>query len=359
MTFKILIRLRGKKLLCAIIFHKEYLKYGFVIYGSIYMFLTQFSIAQSLPDNFKPDVNSSTYLLTNLKEVNTTEIPLYSGELLTFDVHFCIITSNTNAHARASLAQMRREVEILNTFFVREDRKPLVSFRFKSAHFWDDIRSLNCPFVCWGDVQTTNDYAVLFNECTHTQVKDANAINFYIYDEVGGINCHGRRNSNRPLVLIDKERLDHRVQSPEEHEMGHAFGLSHVCTPGAKISDPTNIMSSAGDCSGSGGLRNIGFDNQQTQTILYYAALIHQRLVQKPAESTSTLKMSAAGFQSGGGFKLEWNGMINHTYRVLRSNSVSFNNAIIMQSAIPGRYPINSFIDYPKSDHAFYLVEEE
>ncbi len=94
----------------------------------------------------------------------------------------------------------------------------------------------------------------MFNACD-----DPRAINVYVYDsyaERGGfadVTSHGRRNSNRPYLLLDWERLGHKVQGAEEHEMGHAFGLEHVCAPGAKPKTSTNIMASA-DCGlGSGG----------------------------------------------------------------------------------------------------------
>jgi len=81
----------------------------------------------------------------------------------------------------------------------------------------------------------------------------------------------GGATGNRPFVLIDYERLGNKVQSPEVHEMGHAFGLSHVCHVGAKTSTPTNIMGSKENCKGSGGVRNLGFTPEQ-------AAKIRQRI---------------------------------------------------------------------------------
>ena len=99
------------------------------------------------------------------------------------------------------------------------------------------------------------------------------AINFYIVDSYSkkqgykSITSHGKNAGNHPFILIDWERLNHKVQSPEEHEMGHAFGLVHVCKKNAKISSETNIMASTENCEGSGGLRNIGFNDKQLKTI--------------------------------------------------------------------------------------------
>jgi len=91
------------------------------------------------------------------------------------------------------------------------------------------------------------------NECNDEAVKSRSHINVYIVDSYSAErgfahqDGHGRRNSNRPYVLLDWERVISGYQSPLEHEMGHAFGLGHVCEPGATVKTSTNIMASA-DC---------------------------------------------------------------------------------------------------------------
>ena len=145
-------------------------------------------------------------------------------------------------------------------------------------------------FVKLGDTKeeyNSDRWADKFNECSDKKVKDPSAVNFFIFDSYSkkqgyaDRTSHGKRNSNRPYVLIDWVRLDHKVQSPEEHEMGHAFGLDHVYVKGAKITDSTNIMASAESGEGSGGLRDIGFNNKQVATIREYAVRIRDRLNRK------------------------------------------------------------------------------
>jgi hypothetical protein len=212
-----------------------------------------------------------------------------ASALPVFDVHFCVITKNKKAHAVATLEQLKKEVDILNKYFVTEKREPIVTFRFKSAHFYEDVADLGCGFVELGDGEVpydTNGWADRFNECPHPQVRDPNAINFYVYDSYGSNGAadktsHGKRNSNRPYVLIDWERLDHRIQSPEEHEMGHAFGLGHVHVDGATGRTSTNIMASV-HAGGSGGLKDIGFNSEQVATIMHHAVITYQRLYGKP-----------------------------------------------------------------------------
>ncbi len=196
------------------------------------------------------------------------------------DIHFCVITRNPKVHSKATLEQLHKEVAILNRYFHTLRGKAIVKFRFKSASFYNEVKGLSCKLVSLGDSQEpydTEGYAQVFNQCNHAKVRDPYAINFYVYDSFSPTvgykdqTCHGKRNSNRPYVLIDFERLNHRDQSPEEHEMGHAFGLDHVGVPGAAKNDSTNIMTSAGLGFGSGGRRNRGFTESQTAVILYHA----------------------------------------------------------------------------------------
>lgn len=224
-----------------------------------------------------------------LKKTRSAGISFAAGkkDIPNVDIHFCVITKNPQAHSKANLQRFHKEIEILNKYFRTLKGCAIVHFRFKSASFYDEVKDLNCKFVALGDSQTpydTNRYARVFNQCTHEKVRDRHAINFYVYDSYAQVvgykdtTCHGKRNSNRPYILIDWERLGHKDQSPEEHEMGHAFGLGHVGVPGAQIDDATNIMCSRGEKFGSGGRRNLGFTEAQTAIILYHAERTLARL---------------------------------------------------------------------------------
>jgi hypothetical protein len=123
-----------------------------------------------------------------------------------------------------------------------------------------------------------------FNACQDPKVRDQGAINVYIFDShsakagLGDPTSHGIRNSNRPFMLIDWQRLGGNLQNAEPHEMGHCFGLGHVGVPGASGLTSTNIMASSGEDFGSGGQRDLGFSESQAALILYHAQRTHSRL---------------------------------------------------------------------------------
>ena len=201
------------------------------------------------------------------------------SEVPVFDVHFAVITARPEAARAATHAALRREVAILNRRFVDAEGRPVVRFRFKEARVFDEVRGSSCRFVALGDSREPYDsdgWAEAFNACADPKVRDPKAINFYVYASDG--TCHGKRNSGRPYVLIDWVRLGHQGQSPEEHEMGHAFGLDHVCVPGAKMETSTNIMASSECGQGSGGRRDLGFTAEQVGVIRERAGQIAKRL---------------------------------------------------------------------------------
>ncbi len=213
--------------------------------------------------------------------------PSNDVSLPVFDVHFCVLTNNPNAHTQCTLQQLKREILILNRTFRTLKKRPVIQFQFKSASFFEDIQAYHSPLEQMTNNQQpfgSNLFNQYFNECKLSKIRDPKAINFYIYDSYhektgyNDITSHGRRNSNRPYILIDWQRLNNKVQNPSAHEMGHAFGLGHVAVPGAAINTPTNIMGSTQYGFGSGGNRKLGFTEAQTAIILYHAKRTARRL---------------------------------------------------------------------------------
>ena len=207
--------------------------------------------------------------------------------LLTFPLHFCVLTSNPQAQHRATLAQCQKEVDIFNRSFLTIDGRSLVRFVFKSYTSYVDARESTCDLLEFGGSTTPyrNDAVTkAFNTCEELKIRDPHAINVYIYDSYsararfGDQTSHGIRNSNRPFLLIDWQRLGSTSQNAEPHEMGHAFGLGHVGVPGATGRTSTNIMASIGESFGSGGLRDLGFSEAQSAVVLYHAGRTYERL---------------------------------------------------------------------------------
>lgn len=222
-------------------------------------------------------------------------------------VKFSVISSSPAAQAAASRSALEEEVAILNTYFRTDHHEPLIGFQFASMATHGELSDTPCKELLeMGDsIVDTDAFARQFNACADTAIRDPHAINFYVADawardERGAVDrsyadSYGRYNRGHPFIILDYTRLGHRTQSPEEHEMGHAFNLDHVCVVGATPSTSTNIMASAGrftdpsgaicgtkggscDCPFSGGRRNLGFDAEQIATIKKAAVAIADAL---------------------------------------------------------------------------------
>lgn len=88
-----------------------------------------------------------------------------------------------------------------------------------------------------------------------------------VRDCVGAQNGRARTNSNHPYAYLDYARaLRPRTPattfplSAEEHEAGHAFGLSHACGPAGHGGNTRTMQT--GDCVDGLGARNLGFATQ-------------------------------------------------------------------------------------------------
>lgn len=166
-----------------------------------------------------------------------------------FDVHIAVLDPASSVLNTAQ--EFDDIVHTLNERFISEDNRHLARFRLKSFTTWAAIDGADMehgatnedPCVDYihtaGDAFNTGNFAALFGNRTSsscstsdTVVRDMDALNVYIYDVTNG-ECHGKRNSGAPLIVLDHDRiLDTNVntrQNPEAHEMGHAFGCGHTC----------------------------------------------------------------------------------------------------------------------------------
>lgn len=194
-------------------------------------------------------------------------------------VSFIFTINRPQAKLLDTQLQMYKELEILNHYFVDEKNQKI--FKFKINHYlsYQDFTKKKCDLT-----NQLNQPSPLITENLPNAIdtcfphRKSKEVLFIIYDsyteklKYSDITSWGFRNQGRPFILIDWERLNYQTQAASIHEMGHAFGLGHVCAPDATKTTPTNIMTSY-DCKlGSGGLRNLGFTAEQLSIILdnYY-----------------------------------------------------------------------------------------
>ncbi len=209
------------------------------------------------------------------------------ARILDFELHFCMLTRNPLAHRALAEGQCKTLCDELNSKFRTLDQKAVANFRFKGFTPHSRISGSDSAFIEVGDSTAKYDsdgIAKLFNSCSDDLIRDRTCINVYIFDAHSkskgfrDVTSHGKRNSNRPYVLLDWERLGAKSQNAITHEMGHAFGLDHVGVPNASISTSTNIMASAAEGFGSGGRRDLGFTPSQTAIVRYHAVRTYSRL---------------------------------------------------------------------------------
>lgn len=218
-----------------------------------------------------------SFLLLSSLLLHTMPTGAAERDLPVVKVHFVVLTDNIDQSAAGIDRAMHNEIDILNKYFVKRNGDKIIKFELNDVVQYDEIRSSNCEFIRIGEFAgeyNASDWQKRFNKCKDKKVIAPNTINFYIYDSYSenhgfsNKNSHGKNNHRHPYILLDWERLNHQDQSPEEHEMGHALGLEHVCVPGAGHNSDTNIMASADCGEGSGGLRNLGFEDDQVKKIL-------------------------------------------------------------------------------------------
>lgn len=190
------------------------------------------------------------------------------------EVNFVFSTNNLESKKFDNLKQIQNEIEILNQYFVSKDNSKIFEFKLNQYIPYSSFRERGCKLhdiLNQKQPIKVQEVKSNFNTCFARKNKQ---IYIFIYDAYNQKSdskdqtSWGFNNGSRPFILLDWQRLNYNNQAALPHEMGHAFGLRHVCVVGAKYQDSTNIMASAGCGLGSGGQRNIGFDPQQLKIIL-------------------------------------------------------------------------------------------
>jgi hypothetical protein len=198
-------------------------------------------------------------------------------------IHFVVLSSSSDVHRFVTIEQLDREIEILNSRFVRENREKLFGFYRKYVSFYSDIAKSDCKLLRLGDQHnkpSPTDLA-LFHNCQDRRIRDPGAINFYIFKSYYEGNTLAKNSfaggAAVPLLMINWERMVTRYKAAQEHEMGHIFGLEHIKACGSTSATNTNIMATSDDsCEGDGGNRNVGFYDDQVSVIMQTWNLLKQ-----------------------------------------------------------------------------------
>ncbi|MFJ0275476.1 metalloprotease [Acinetobacter baumannii] len=214
----------------------------------------------------------------------TTRPPLQKPDLLeepgnnrpVVPVTFVFTTNNPSAAQFDNFTQMRKEISILNKYYLDDQGKKIFNFKLNRYIPYKEFSKLHCDLkqqINQPYPISTETFPASVNTCFPKRTASKEVIVF-IYDAYStkwkfkDVTSRAFRNNGKPFILLDWNRLNYNIQAGSVHEMGHVFGLKHVCAPKATKRTPTNIMTSAECKLGSDGLRNLGFTPVQLQTIL-------------------------------------------------------------------------------------------
>jgi hypothetical protein len=203
------------------------------------------------------------------------QYPLDADHLPVVNVSFIVTSNRPEVQSLDNKAQISKELAILNRYFIDEHNQKIFKFKLHRYYSFQDFKKRKCDLenqLNQATSITPDKLPSAVRACfPHRKTKEVLFIIYDSYNEkqkYADITSWGFRNQGQPFILIDWERLNYQTQAASVHEMGHAFGLGHVCSPKATKTTPTNIMSSY-DCHlGSGGLRNLGFTAEQVKTML-------------------------------------------------------------------------------------------
>lgn len=283
-------------------------KTAYGVLAPLFASMTEMARIPCIPGHFlSPSHPSPQKLSTIVRRIAlivslSTLLPLSaSAAIPEFDVHFVVATAKFQGDDGVKGAdglrrrpekveeRLRDHIERLNADFRSENGPPLARFRFKSVAFFPAAASA-CPDLVKAASLPTEKVSVLLakiKDCRNPVARDPKAVNVYIYspEAPGGGDGHsflsrGRSLADGPVVLLHWKSYHKPLIF--WHEMGHAFGLPHVCSTPRPEGTHWNIMATPDACKQKGRMSHgFHFDADQSATVskraLHYLELFGTR----------------------------------------------------------------------------------
>lgn len=208
-----------------------------------------------------------------------------------FDVHVTVMTEklqgpsgNKGADGMQRRSEKIRErwqshVERLNEEFRAESGEPLARFRLHSLTLHSEAKDAKCEALELAARGESFTQAVL--KCDDAKIRQPGAVNIYVYaprsadGETQHFTSRGGHNNKGPFALIHW-KMSHDFNTVW-HELGHAFGLPHVCSSPRPAGAHWNIMATPDTCKSAKEIVvGFHFDDKQTRTVKAHAEKYRQ-----------------------------------------------------------------------------------
>ncbi|MRR09061.1 hypothetical protein EG831_03020 [bacterium] len=213
-----------------------------------------------------------------------------AAEPVDFDLNVVIMTPKFQGESgqKGADGRQRRDaavrerfqshVERLNEEFRSEAGEPLVRFHLKAVTLWREIKDSPCEAVALA--RRSENFAPALKACDDARVRRPRAVNVYVYspwisEEDKKITSHGRVGSFGPYTMIHWR--NHHDFETFWHEIGHAFGLPHVCSSPRPEGTHWNIMATPDTCKTAKTITHgFHFDEKQTAKVKEHIARYQQ-----------------------------------------------------------------------------------
>lgn len=207
-----------------------------------------------------------------------------AAEPADFDIHFVVMTENLQGPTGTTgadkltrrpekvLERFQSHVDKLNTEFRSQSGEQLVRFHLKSSVLYLDVRDSECEAMKAANADKA--FHALLGKCNDPRIREPNAVNVYVYMptwETDHWHSHGAVSDHGPYALIHWKK--YHDFNTVMHEIGHSFGLPHVCSNPRPAGTEWNIMASEDMCKKTAVIETgFHFNDKQTAIIKKHIA---------------------------------------------------------------------------------------